>query len=508
MSDLSPAPARRDHGLLCIFGMAFATFALHLIYNGWYGYHQDELYFIACGEHPSFGYVDHAPMIPWLAKLSLTLFGESLRGIRFFPALAGFFTVLFTGLLARRMGGGTFAQALAALAVMIAPVFLRAQNMLAIPAIEPVFWLAGAYLLLRIVQEDNPRLWLAVGAVAGVGLLTKHTMLFFGFGLMVAMLLTPLRKYFKSPWLYAGGAIALLIFLPNLLWQYANGWPTVEFVRNLNAGTMSRISPLEFSVGQVLYLHPFNAPLWITGLVFLLFTAAGKPYRMFALIWVAVFLTLVTVGSKIYYLAPAYPMIMAAGALAFERFGMHRPWFRYAAVSIMLAGGALFAPLSLPIMPLSTTERYITAVTFGAVKNAFELTGDLRAQYGWKEISEEVARVYNALPAEQQEKTLVLARSYAIAGAIDYFGKPLGLPPARSGHMTYWLWGPGAVQPETVILVGFRKEHIESVFGNVEDAGTAGHELANKWYQETPLLIGRAPAKSIEEIWPKLKEWD
>jgi hypothetical protein len=229
---------------------------------------------------------------------------------------------------------------------------------------------------------------------------------------------------------------------------------------------------------------------------------------MFAFIWVAVFLTLISVGSKIYYLVPAYPMIMAAGALAFERFGMHRPWFRYAAISVLLVGGALFAPLSLPVLPLPATERYVTAITFGAVKNAFELTGDLRAQYGWEEIVAATAKVYDSLPEEERKKTALLASSYSTAGAIDYFGKYLGLPPARSGHMTYWLWGPGDIQPDTVILVGFRKEHIEGVFARVEDMGTAGHELANPWFQKTPILLGRATKKPIEEFWGQLKEWD
>jgi hypothetical protein len=197
--------------------------------------------------------------------------------------------------------------------------FLRTGNMLCLPGFEPLFWVLASYLIVRIIQEDNPRLWLWVGVVVGFGLMNKHSMLFLGFGLVIGLLLTPLRKHFKSPWLYGGGAIALMILLPNLIWQINNGWPTLGFLINLKAGVMSHISLFQFLAGQLLYLHPFNAVLWAAGLGFFLFTNAGKPYRLLGWVWLIVFVLLVVTKSKIYYLAPAYPAVIAGGAILLER---------------------------------------------------------------------------------------------------------------------------------------------------------------------------------------------
>ena len=247
---------------------------LHLPVITRYGYHQDELYFIACGEHLSFGYVDHAPLVPWLARLATTLFGDSLFGLRIMATVAGAGAIWITILLVRRLGGGRFAQVMAGIAMLIAPVWLRTSNMLCLPAFEPLFWVGAAYLLVRMIQESNPQ-YGRDRSVCGIGLINKHSMLFFGLGLFVALLATPLRRSFRSPWLYVGGAIAVACLLPNLIWQYQNDWATLGFLINLNEGVMSGISLLQFLAGQLLYLHPINAVLWIWGLLF--FFAPHRP---------------------------------------------------------------------------------------------------------------------------------------------------------------------------------------------------------------------------------------
>ena len=219
--------------------LALLKVLIHLPILGRYGYHHDELYFLACGQRLALGYVDHAPLVPWIARLADELFGQSLYGLRILAVLAGAGAVFLAGLLTRRLGGGRFAQLSACLSMLVAPVYLRSGNMLCLPAFEPLFWTAGFYLVARILQEDQPRLWPWVGLVVGVGLLNKHSMLFFALALVVALLLTPERRQFRSPWLYAGGAVATVVFLPNIVWQIANEWPTVEFLRHLNRETMA-----------------------------------------------------------------------------------------------------------------------------------------------------------------------------------------------------------------------------------------------------------------------------
>jgi len=237
------APETRSisrRGLAILIGFALLKILLHLPVLTRYGYHPDELYFIACGEHPAFGYVDHAPLVPFIARGATSLFGESLFGLRILAVLSGAAAIFLTGLLARRLGGGWFASSIACLAYLIAPVYLRSQNMLCLPAFEPLFWVIGFHLVVRLAQGASPRLWLAIGAVIGVGLFNKHSMLFFGFGLLFAVLLTPLRRHLKTPWPWLGGVIAVVRLGPNLIWQAQNDWATVGFLSQLNEGTMSK----------------------------------------------------------------------------------------------------------------------------------------------------------------------------------------------------------------------------------------------------------------------------
>lgn len=245
--------------------------------------------------------------MPWIARIATELFGHSLFGLRIFALLSGAAAVFLTGYLVRRLGGGRFAQGLACLAMLITPVFLRVGNLFCITAFELLFWILGYYIIVRIIQEDRPWLWLWLGLVVGLGLLTKLSLLFFVFGLVMGLLFTDMRKHFKSLYLYAAGGIAFLIFLPNILWQIKQGWPTILFIINLNKNLMEGISLFQFIAGQFLYMHPLNAVIWIAGLVFF-FSRKGKSYRLFAYLWISVFVLLMISKSKIYYLAPGLPL--------------------------------------------------------------------------------------------------------------------------------------------------------------------------------------------------------
>jgi hypothetical protein len=495
--------------LAFLAGLALFKVLLHLPVLTRYGFHSDELYFIACGKHFSFGYVDHAPLVPWLARLSTSLFGESLFALRIFATLSTALTVFLAGLLVRKLGGGRFAQVLTCLGMIIAPVYLRTGNMLCLPAFEPLFWILASYMVVRIIQENNPRLWLWVGFFVGLGLLNKHSMLFFALGLVVGMLLTPMRKHFKSFWLYAAGAIAFIMILPNLIWQVNNGWPTLSFILNLKAGVMSGISALQFLAGQLLYLHPFNAVLWISGLVFFVFSKTGKSYRLLGWIWISAFVLLLVTKSKIYYLAPAYVVLLAGGGIAVERWVLSKgkKWLKPALVSFFLIGGILLGPLSVPYLDIDTTEAYIHAITFGKFKNIYELTGDLRSMFGWEEKVRAVADVFNRISPDEQKQTVIWAFGRGNAAAIDFFGRKYGLPNAVSLALTYWLWGVPLGKGDTVICMGIEKKDIEHVFDQVELAAEVKLEHVNPWETPFPVLICRSPKKPLAEIWEKNRPW-
>jgi hypothetical protein len=489
-------------------GCAVLKLLLHLPVLSRYGYHHDELYFIACGRHLDVGYVDHAPLVPWIARLATVLFGESLAGLRIFATLAGAAAVLLVGLLARRLGGGRFAQLLACLAMLVAPVFLRTGNLFCIPAFEPLFWLGASYLVLVLVDRDDPRLWLGVGLIAGAGLLNKHSMLFFGFGLALGILATPLRRHLRTPWPWLGAAAAILVFLPNLVWQIAHGWPTLHFLLDLNRGTMAGIAALQFVAGQLLYLNPAAAWVWIAGIVFY-FSAAGRRYRVLGWIWVAVFLLLLLAKSKIYYLAPAYPALLAAGGVASERWLARRggTWLRAAAVALLVAGGLVFAPVSVPALSIEATDRYITAVTFGAFENVYELTGDLHGMFGWPERVAAVARAYRALPPPVRETVVIWAAGYGTAGAIDHLGRAHGLPRATSLANSYWLWGPPKHASDTVLTAGFDAETLARIFEEVEILERVELEHVDPGNRQFIVAACRKPRRSLAEIWARNRPW-
>ena len=504
-------PGPRDRGVYAVpTAVALVKLLVHLPVLHRYGFHHDEFYFIACGRHPAFGYVDHAPLVPWIARVATTLFGESVFGLRIFATLAGALTIFLIGVLVARLGGGRFAQLLAGVAWFVAPVALRTGNMLAIPSFEPLFWVAGALVLVRILKEDNPRLWPWLGLVAGAGLMNKHSMMFFGFGLAVATVATPqLRKHLRTPWPWIGGAVVLLVFLPNVIWQVQHGWPTAGFLRDLNENVMAGISKLQFVAGQLLYLNPFAAFVWIWGLVFL-FSKAGKPWRPLGLIWIAVFLLLLATDSKIYYLSPAYPPIVAAGGTAIERWiaaaGRRRRW-EAVFVALPITGGFLFAPLALPYMSIQQTDRFVQTITFGAMGNVYELTGDLHGMFGWPERVEAVADVWAQIPTDERPRTVLFAAGYGIAGAIDFLGDKHGVPDTVSLAETYWMWGLPEGPIDTVIALGYSQETLERIFDNVEMLREVELENVNPGSTPFRIAICRNPKQPLPGLWARNRPW-
>jgi len=488
--------------------LAVLTLLVHFCLNSRYGYQRDELYFISCGERLAWGYVDIGPLSMWLGRLSREMLGESLFALRFFPALAGAGAVFMAGLLARRLGGGRYAQFLAALAMMVSPWFLGSANVLCLPAFEPLFWTTGAYLVVRIIQTGQSRLWVALGVVAGIGLLNKPSMLFWVGGLAVGMLLTPHRKYFLDKWLWCGVVAGLIIVSPYLYWQVTHGWPTVQFMRQLNEDIMSRISHIEFVAGQLLYMHPFNLPLSLVGLWFYFFAKNGKPYRLFGWLFLAVFAFLFVVKSKTYYFMPAYPMVFAAGGLVIEGYCIrgNRRILRTALPVVMVVGGLITAPLALPILPLKDFDAYVRFATGGILRNTYEVSNTFRDMMGWENQAAVVARVFHSLPEEDRKQCIVIAGNFGEAGAIDFFGKQYGLPPATSTHQNYFFWGPPE-HYDIAVAFGPSREELDPVYADVQHVDTITCEETVEDEQHIPVYVCRNPKVDVRKIWPTFREF-
>ena len=513
VSEGADGGSRFTSGTAIVAYLAAAIFLLHLVFSRRYGYFVDELYYLACSEHLDWGYVDQPPMIAAVTWLERKLFGDSLTAIRFFPAVASCVLVWLTGAITRRLGGKRFAQALAALCVVVAPVYLTLSHLLTMNAFEPLLWMGSAYVVIRIVQTGNQKLWLWFGVLAGVGLQNKHSMLFFGFGVVAGLLLTAQRRAFRQRWIWLGGLIALAMFLPNLIWQVQHGFPTIELLNNVRAsGRNAALNSVEFLAQQALLMQPLTLPIWLAGLWSYLRSGDGKPYRVLGWTHVTILACMLILGGRVYYLAPAYPMLFAAGAIALQGFGERRKWawLKPVYVSALAVTGVVLAPMVLPVLPVETYIRYTQIIGFQPPPIETHRLGPLHQlyadQFGWEEMAAATARAYYALPPEVRAKTAIFANNYGQAGAIDFFGPKYGLPKAIATHQNYFYWGPRSFTGESVLILGDTKEGAARVCKEVEEVGVVYHPYSMP-YEHFKILHCRGLMAPVEELWPKLKNW-
>ncbi len=498
-----------------VYALAAGACLLHVAVNwfaaGRYGFFRDELYYLACGEHPAWGYVDHAPLIAVVAWVSRRLLGDSLVAIRLFPSLAAGAQVVVAACLARALGGRHFAQFLAAVTVLAAPVYLTFNNFLSMNAFEPIFWTLAALVFVRIEQRDAPRGWLVFGLVAGVGVLNKHPMVFFGSGLLAGMLLTPARRWFASVWLWLGGGLGFLIALPNLLWEIHNGWATIEILGNVAQTVNAPVTPAEFVLQQTLLIGPLSTPIWLAGLYFFFRAVEGRAYRALGWAYLVVLLEMILLKGKIYYLAPVYPILLAAGAVWVEGWVRARDWrwLKPALVAPVALTGIIAAPLAMPILPVEATAGYARFWHVEDVQVEKLPTGKLpqlfAEMFGWENQAATVARVYESLAPEERAKCAILAYNFGEAGAVDFFGPRNGLPKAISGNNNYYLWGPRNYSGEVVISFGVPRADLEAIWGEVVPAATITHEYVVPDETNLPVYICRKPKMPLRLAWPRLK---
>lgn len=506
--------AHFSDGLLSVVAISFALLIFHCIFNNRYGYFRDEFNYLSCADHLAWGYVDQPPLLPFLARLSESILGNSLRSIRFVPALAISATVVVTGLIAREFGGRRFALLLSAVAIAIAPIYLSDGSLLTTNSLEPLLWMGCVYFAILALKRDA-RYWLAFGVVAGLGLEEKYSIAIFGFGIVAGLLLTKHRRVVLNKWFWCGGAVAFLIFLPNLIWNIQNHWPFLELMHNIRAdGRDVQLSPVEFFLQQVLLIHPLNAPIWLTGLFALFFSRRLKDFRFLGWCFAICFITFVVLKGKNYYLAPIYPMLLAAGAVAVEAALLDR--HRVAIVKtviilVLLAGGAWLAPLVAPVLPVDRFITYMDRLPFKVPRSEHSheralLPQHYADQFGWEELAAKTAEAWSQLKPEERSDCAIFAQNYGQAGAIDFFGRRYGLPPALSGHQTYFLWGPRGYSGNCMIVLDDDKEELEQLFEQVELVGTSDNPYALE-RNITVWLCKGAKFGTLPQLWPRLKKW-
>jgi len=504
-----------SNGMLAVLAIAAASLVLHIIFNNRYGYFRDEFDYIICGRHLAWGYVDQPPLVPVLSRIFLVIFGDSLRAVRLMPTLAMSATIILSGMIARQLGGRRFAVVLTALAVLISPIYLSNGSLLTSNSLEPLLWMGCVYFAILAVKRDAPRCWLWFGVVAGIGLQEKYSIAVLGFGIVIGLLLTEQRRVFWNKWIWIGGAAAFLIFLPNLLWNIAHDWPFVQLMRNIKAsGRDVVLSPWQYFTQQILIGHPLNALLWIAGIVGFLFCTCFRSYRFLGWTYFVAFTVFVVLKGKGYYLGPIYPVYLAAGAVLFDQ-GIERirqGWLKPVVVIVFLAAGAWLAPVVVPILPVDQFITYMNKLPFKIPRNEHSharaaLPQHYADQFGWDEIVQGTLAAWNKIPLEERKDCSIFAQDYGQAGAIDFLGPKYGLPPALSGHQTWWLWGPRGYSGNCVIVLDDTEEVLKTHFERVEFMGRTPENPYALEQQLTVFLCHGFKHGTWADVWPHMKKW-
>jgi hypothetical protein len=497
---VSTADRLSDQALL--YGSAAFMVVLLFITNHGYGFHRDELATLDDARHLDWGYVAYPPVTPFFGWLSLHIFGESLPGFRFFATLATAAGTLLTGLMARQLGGGRVAQLLAIGGTLA--FSLAAGSLMQYVAFDYFCWILLIYFFIRLLQSDDQRWWVAIGAAIGLGMLTKYSMLFCVGGLAGAFAVAGRWRDLTSRWFWFGVLLSLLVFLPNLIWQLRNGFISLDFLRHIHERDI-RIGRTRDFLPDQLKIALFGLPLALAGLWFFFGARAGRRFRPAGLFYLVPFILFVIARGRGYYLAAAYPLLYASGGVMVERWLEPRPRSMCKAVwALVLIGLAanLLVVLAL-VMPLAPINS-----SWG--KKALQTNDDLAEEIGWPDLVEAVAAVRDSIPSEEHARLGILVGNYGEGGAINLYGPRFGLPAAIAGVNSFWTRGYGNPPPVTVVAIGLSRKFLEAKFASCQLAGHVQNRygVLNEETREHPdIFICRGLRGSWDELWAAFRHY-
>jgi dolichyl-phosphate-mannose-protein mannosyltransferase len=494
---------------------AFVTLGVHLIANPHYGFFRDELYFVICGFRPAWGYVDQPPVVPLLAAGS-QFFGHSLFLLRGVPAVFAAGCVYTTCLLAIELGGGSFAELFAALVAGVTPVLMETGSKVTTDVVGLWLWPLAALYIFRLVKGADPRWWIAVGAILGIALESKYSVLFFAAALVTALAALPQRRVLATPWFFAGVLLATAIALPNFAWQAVHGYPMWTLLRDADAYKNVQLGPMQYLATQILVTHPLLAPIWIAGLVMLL----RRPLtRFLGIAYVALIVQMIALHAKHYYPGNVYPILIAAGAVAIERWTARATLWRPAFAGYALAAGAVLVPLLMPVLPERTMSAY-DRIAFTMLAREVDLARtdhsnidgslppDWADMHGWRELASLAARIYRSLPPAQRAQAAILASNYGEAAAIDFFGGEYGLPPALSGHNQYWIWGTHGFTGNVIIDVHGECDRYARLFRVHRVVSRFQNPWGRPFENGFPISLCEGITTPLASVWPKLRRYN
>ncbi len=490
------ASGRNDRLLLLSIAAAFALF--HILTNGRYGFHRDELQFLSDARHLEWGFVAYPPFTPFIERIAMSLFGLSLVGLRLFSVIAQAIVIFVSGLMARDLGGNRWAQAAAAVSVALSGVPLFEATEFQYTSFALLWWVLICWFTIRLLKSENPRWWIAIGATAGLGLMTKYSIVFFLAGLLGGMLLTRARRQFASGWFWGGVGLALLIFSPNIVWLFRHDFISYQFLQHIHARDVAEGRAEGFLKYQFLFnANLFATPLWMAGIVAFIIE---RRYRM--LVWMYVIpVAMFWLGKgRFYYVAEAYPVLIAMGAVVAERWLSWMPnWFRHTMEAVYFVGvaavGAYACCILVPLAPSGPLRDF-------ALRN----NGDLREEFGWNELVKTVAGIRDSLPPEQRAHLGITTGNYGEYGAIDILGRAYGLPQPIGTTNSEWYRGYPSPPPTTLIVIGLGEKQANSIFTNCRLAGHNGNALGirNEESKDHPdIFLCGPPRDPTPILWKK-----
>jgi len=503
----------RHYHIFAIIIMVGIKLLIPFLVNSDFGFQRDELLYMALGNHLSWGYMAVPPFIAVIAWITKMIFGYGIYSVRFFPAISGALSLWLTTLIAKEMGGKSFARILAGVGYLFALAYLRMNLLFQPVTFNTFFFVLGAYLFIRILKNNTPKYWIWLGITIGIGLLNKYTMLLFGFGITVGLLLTSYRTFFISKWSWISALVAIVIFLPNVIWQQTHQWPFFQQMQALDKYQFVHVHASSFILLQFLQTL-FVTPIWIAGLFFL-FSKRGKKFRPLGWAYLSILLVLLIAHGKAYYLAAAYPMLIAAGSVMIEQVIEKKSWYflQKASIGGIILATLIFVPVGIPVFSVPTMIRYFK---FGSkylgmkpalrweTGNYHSLPQDYADMLGWKKLTALTADIYHSLPAKEQKDCTIFANNYGEASAINYYGSRYQLPKAISSSSSFWLWGYHGSSGRVLIIIGSNKKDNSMFYADVHKAG----ELDDPHSRENgvPIFIARHPKQSMSQLWKILKK--
>ena len=470
-----------------------------------YGIFRDELYYLACANRLDFGYVDHPPLSIWVLAVWKFIFGDSVFMIRLVPAVVSSATVFMIGLFTMRLGGGKSAVIISMLSFMLTPIFLGMTTIYSMNVFDFFFWILSAYIFLRIIETENRKLWRVLGIVIGLGLLNKTSMLWLCAGILIGTVFTPLREDLKTKYPYIAAGIAFLIFSPYIIWNLTHDLAHLEFMRNAAARKYGGLTPVSFVLDLFLILNPVSVLIWIPGLIFYFFNKSSKQFRAIGYIWLATFAVLfINWHSKAEYIAPAFQILFAGGAVMIVKWNARRNRLKYALAVPVIVLAIFLSPYARPLLPVENFLGYQSALKLQPPNTeGNELDGlpqFYADMFGWEDLARNVSNVYKSLSQEEKRRTVVYCSNYGEAGAIEYYSKKYSLPKVVCPHNSYWYWSLQNKNAATIIIIGGEMEdHLQSL-ERVEAAGLHKTKYAMPYENNLTIFIGRGLKKSIEEI--------